>query len=202
MIRRTGAAFAVAVGLMAVVVSGALAAASVGTLNPAVMHGHEAPSGFASNNFKVFLSFNSTMTVAGQTCSAGSIRRGDWKQGFHQVLKKPWPPTIDVDLLDVCGYLFTTDGPAINYFVGTLGHVRQSVASGGAHAIRTPKIGDEVLAAYAPPRNGSGVYVGVFRYRNALIGITYIYYHKPLMTTAAFVRLLQQMGKRLQVIHR
>jgi hypothetical protein len=177
------------------------AAQSVGDLSPALMRGSQAPRGFASDNYKVFSAYSASMAVAGQTCAAGSIPRSDWKQGLHQVLKRPVPPTILFDVLEVCGYLFTTDTPSIGYYQSTLARARTSEKKGTTRALQISRVGDAAFAAYAPPQKGAGIYISVFRYRNALIGVTYLYHYTPIQTTTAFVRMIEAMGKRLERSH-
>jgi hypothetical protein len=198
MVFRASAASAAAIGLIFIALSSAIAAPSVGTLSPAVIRGSQAPHGFDIESHKVFAAYSTNMAIAGHTCSAGAIKPGEWKQGLHQVFKRPWPPTVQVDLLEICGYLFTTNGPAITNYNTTLVNAQKSMAQGTTHPLKTQKIGDAVIAAYAPPQKGTGVYIIVFRYRNALLGISYLYHHKPLMTTAAFVHMAAAVAQRLE----
>jgi hypothetical protein len=173
------------------------AAPLVSDLSPVVMRGSQTPVGFAANSYKLFPTFSTSMTVAGQTCAAGTIKPSEWKQGLHEVLVQPVPPTIKVDLLEVCGYLFTTNTPATGYYQATLARARTTEAKHTTRPLKVPKIGDGAFADYSPLHNGRGIYISIFHYRNALVGITYVFFSTPLMTTTAFVRMVDAMGKRL-----
>lgn len=198
MTRRRLVASAAVAALTIVLCGSALAAGTVVTLRPALMTGANAPHGFDANAGRIFTTLVSKMPVAGKTCGTKSLKRSDWKQGIHQVFKKFWPPTVDEDDLELCGYLFTTNGPAVSNFRTTQTTVQQALSRHLTRVLPSPAIGDGVIAGISPFKQGTGGYFLVFHYRNALMSLSYIYHRTPLLTTSAFVHLATTMAKRLE----